>query len=81
VKAEKAAECAANINAQNTQREQQKSQVGKRKASQASSLTSKRQKCGGIATACAASPEATSATLAAPPKVNLRGRTINLPHK
>jgi hypothetical protein len=78
VEAEKAAERAAKINAQNTKNELQKSQVGKRKASQVSSSTSKRQKRDGVATACAASPEATSA---APPKVNSRGRTINLPHK
>ncbi|KAF2822600.1 hypothetical protein CC86DRAFT_300816 [Ophiobolus disseminans] len=77
-KAKKAAERAAKIEAQNTKKAAQTSQLGKRRASRPPPCTPKRQRRGGVSAAAATSPEAASAPL---PKVNSRGRTINVPHK
>ncbi|KAF2831230.1 hypothetical protein CC86DRAFT_430967 [Ophiobolus disseminans] len=77
-KAKKAAERAAKIEAQNTKKAAQMSQLGKRRASRPPPSAPKRQKRGGVSRGVAASPEAAQA---APPKVNSCGRTINVPHK
>jgi hypothetical protein len=77
-KAEKAAIAAAKKAELNTRKKLQTAQSGKRKASRASSLKDKPQKRVRVAAARAASPEAAPA---APPKVNRRGRTINIPSK
>ncbi|KAF1952888.1 hypothetical protein CC80DRAFT_368901, partial [Byssothecium circinans] len=77
-KAEKEAARAARIEAQNTKRASQTAQKGKRKTSGPPPSKHKRQRRSGGSAAVAASPEAAPA---APPKVNSRGRTINLPRK
>jgi hypothetical protein len=77
-KAEQAAAQAAKIKAQNTKKAIQMSQLGKRKASQAASSNTKRQKCVRKRAAVAASPEAAPA---APPKISRRGRAITLLYK
>ncbi|KAF2819666.1 hypothetical protein CC86DRAFT_306904 [Ophiobolus disseminans] len=78
IKANKAAERAAKIKAQNTKKASQKAQLGKRRASSIAPSKPKRQKRGGISRGVALLPEAAQA---APPKVNSRGRNINVPHK
>jgi hypothetical protein len=78
LKAERAAQAEAKKGAQNTKKTLQTAQSGKRKASPASSPKGKRQKQSGGVAACLSSPEV---ALAAPPKVNSRGRAINLPSK
>jgi membrane protein involved in colicin uptake len=77
-KAEKAAAIAAKKAAQNTKKSQPTAQPGKRKASRTSSSKDKPQKRVRVAAARAASPEAAPA---APPKLNRRGRAINVPAK
>jgi hypothetical protein len=77
-RAAKAAERAAKAEANDTRKAIQQSQLGKRKASQATLSKHKRQRRIGGAAARAASLEAAPA---APPMINRRGRTINLPLK
>jgi hypothetical protein len=77
-KAEKAAAAAAKKAAQNTKKSLLTAQSGNRKALRASSPKPKRQRRAGGAAAFAASPEAAPA---APPKLNSRGRPINVPAK
>jgi hypothetical protein len=77
-KAEKAAEIAAKKATQNTKKSQPTAQSGKRKALQASYPKGKRARgSGGGVEPAASSPS----LIAAPPKVNSRGRTINVPSK
>jgi rubrerythrin len=75
---EKAAKHAARMEAQNTNKSLQTSQVGKRKASQASEPKAKRTQRLGDSLDVAGSLQAAPA---APAKVNSCGRTINLPGK
>jgi hypothetical protein len=77
-RAEKAAERAVRVEAQNTIKSLQTSQLGKRKASRASERKAKRTRRLGDSLGVAGSSQAAPA---APPKVNSRGRTINLPGK
>jgi hypothetical protein len=77
-KAGKAAQAETKKAAQNTKKTLQTAQSGKREASRASSPKGKRQKQSGGVAACLSSPEAAPA---AEPKVNSRGRAINLPSK
>jgi hypothetical protein len=78
LKAEKAAQAEAKKAAQNTKKTLQTAQSGKHKASQASSPKGKRQKQSGGVAARLLFSEAAPAAL---PKVNSRGRAINLPSK
>jgi hypothetical protein len=77
-RAEKAAERAVRMEAQNTNKSLQTSQLGKRKASRVSEPKAKRMRRLGDSLGVAGSSQAAPA---APPKVNSRGRTINLPGK
>jgi hypothetical protein len=77
-KAEKAAEIAAKKATQNTKISQPTAQSGKRKASRASHPKGKRARGGGGSVEPAAS---SPSPMAAPPKVNSRGRTIIVPSK
>jgi seryl-tRNA synthetase len=77
-KAKKVAEKARNIEARNTQKAIQQAQNGKRKALQASSTKNKRQK---QSSSGAATAEGRGASIAPPPKVTSRGRSIKVPQK
>jgi hypothetical protein len=78
-RAEKAAERAVRMVAQKTNKALQTSHVGKRKASRASEPKVKRTRRLGDSLGVAGSSQA--APPGAAPKVNSRGRTINLPGK
>jgi regulator of replication initiation timing len=78
MKAEKEADRDSKQRAKNTTAALKTAQTGKRKALRASHPNAKRQRLGGgAAESVASSP----APVAAPPKVNSRGRTINVPSK
>jgi hypothetical protein len=75
--AAKAAARVAKISAQNTEKSLKRPQPGKYKASRAFLSNPKHQRHLDSAAAVVAASEAAPAAL---PKVNCRGRTINLPH-
>ncbi|KAF2820896.1 hypothetical protein CC86DRAFT_374169 [Ophiobolus disseminans] len=77
-KAQKAAERAAKIEAQNTKKSYPNNPYRQEESLKASPSAPKRQRRGGVSGCVAASPEAAPA---APPKVNSRGRHIKVPHK
>ena len=76
--AEKAAERARKVEAQHQKKAIQQAQKRKRPALQAISSSNKRRKRAGAAHAGVQAGDEPSA---APPKVTLRGRTVNLPPK
>jgi hypothetical protein len=79
-KAKKAAEIAIKKATENTKKSQLTAQSGKRKASRASHLKRKRARGGGGG--AGVEPAASSPSpMVASPKVNSRGRTINIPSK